>query len=67
MMELTGQDRVFILPTLIAVVVATLIARSERRSIYEARLPDRDVVERLQAREPRGHRPLEESKKRDGK
>jgi len=56
MMELTGQDRVFILPMLIT-VVATLIARSiERRSIYEARLSDQDVAERLQARKPKGHR-----------
>ncbi len=55
MMELTGQARLFALPMLIAIVVATATARSiEMRSIYEARLTDADVAERLRAREPGG-------------
>ena len=37
-MELTGRDRSFILPMLIAVVIATVVARTlDERSIYEAR------------------------------
>jgi len=37
---------------LIAIVVATATARSiEKRSIYEARLTDAEVAERLRARE----------------
>jgi hypothetical protein len=40
---------------LVAIVVATATARSiERRSIYEARLSDEEVAERLRAREPGG-------------
>jgi H+/Cl- antiporter ClcA len=55
MMELTGQARAFALPMLAAIVIATLTARLiEWRSIYEARLTDEEVEERLLAREPRG-------------
>jgi chloride channel protein, CIC family len=52
MMELTGRDRSFILPMLLAVGTATLTARTiELRSIYEARLTDGQVEERRKARE----------------
>jgi chloride channel protein, CIC family len=51
MMELTGRDRSFILPMLIAVGMATLTARTiELRSIYEARLTDEQVEERRRER-----------------
>ena len=44
MMELTGRDRSFILPLLLAVGTATLVARSiESRSIYDARLTDEEI------------------------
>ena len=53
MMELTGRDRSFIAPMLLAVAVATVVARTiEMRSIYEARLSDAEVAERKMAREP---------------
>jgi chloride channel protein, CIC family len=53
MIELTGRDLSSILPILIAVVSATIVARSiEIRSIYEARLTDEQVRERLEEREP---------------
>jgi H+/Cl- antiporter ClcA len=52
LMELTGRDRSFILPLLLAVGTATLVARTiEPRSIYEARLSDEDVEARLRWRE----------------
>jgi chloride channel protein, CIC family len=52
MIELTGRDRSFILPLLIIVGIATLIARSiEPRSIYDARLTDEQVEERQKLRE----------------
>ncbi len=55
MMELTGQARAFALPMITAIVVATVTARLiEWRSVYEARLTDAEVAERLLAREPRG-------------
>ncbi len=55
MMELTGQARAFALPMITAIVIATATARLiEWRSIYEARLTDEEVAERLLAREPRG-------------
>jgi chloride channel protein, CIC family len=55
MMELTGQARAFALPMLATIVIATATARLiEWRSVYEARLTDAEVAERLQAREPRG-------------
>jgi CIC family chloride channel protein len=51
MMELTGRDRSFIMPMLLAVAIATLVARSiEPRSIYEARLTDEEVEARLRIR-----------------
>jgi H+/Cl- antiporter ClcA len=53
MMELTGRDRSFILPLLVAVVTATLVSRTiELRSIYDARLTDEGVAARRQMREP---------------
>jgi chloride channel protein, CIC family len=53
MIELTGRDLSSILPILIAVVSATIVARSiELRSIYEARLSDEQVRKRLEEREP---------------
>ena len=52
MMELTGRDRSFIVPLLLAVGTATLVARTiEPRSIYDARLTDEEVQARLKARE----------------
>ena len=52
MMELTGRDRSFILPLLLVVATATLVARSiEPRSIYDARLTDEEVEARRKARE----------------
>jgi len=53
MMELTGRDRSFIAPMLLAVAAATVVARTiEMRSIYEARLSDEQVAERKMARDP---------------
>jgi len=47
MMELTGRDRSFIAPLLLAVGTATLVARSiELRSVYDARLTDEQVKAR---------------------
>jgi chloride channel protein, CIC family len=52
MMELTGRDRSFILPLLIIVGTATLIARSiDSRSIYDARLTDEQIEQRQKLRE----------------
>jgi CIC family chloride channel protein len=52
MIELTGRDRSFILPLLLVVGIATVIARSiEPRSIYDARLSDEQVEQRLKLRE----------------
>jgi H+/Cl- antiporter ClcA len=51
--ELTGRDRSFILPLLLAVVTATLVARTlDRRSIYDARFTDTEVKSLQQARAP---------------
>ena len=53
MMELTGHDRSFVAPLLLAVVGATLVSRGiEPRSIYDARLSDEQVNARLKTREP---------------
>ena len=53
MMELTGQDRSFIAPLLLAVVTATLVSRLiEPRSIYDARLTDEEIAKRQRLREP---------------
>jgi CIC family chloride channel protein len=52
-MELTGRDRSFVLPLLVAVVLATLVARTlDSRSIYEARLSRREIQKLLLARKP---------------
>jgi CIC family chloride channel protein len=52
MMELTGRDRSFVVPLLLAVVGATVVARTiEQRSIYEARLTDAQIAERHELRE----------------
>ena len=52
MMELTGEARAFALLMLLSIVVATMTACT-MRSIYEARLSDAEVAERVRAREPR--------------
>ena len=52
-MELTGQDRAFIAPLLLAVIIATLVSRMiEPRSIYDARLTDEQIEQRQKLREP---------------
>ncbi len=51
-MELTGYARVAIVPLLLVVATATLIARTiEPRSIYDARLTDAQVRDRQKARD----------------
>jgi chloride channel protein, CIC family len=53
MMELTGQDRSFIAPLMLAVVIATWVSRLiEPRSIYDARLTDEEIAQRQRFREP---------------
>jgi H+/Cl- antiporter ClcA len=50
--ELTGLDRSFIVPLLLAIVTATLVARTiEPRSIYEARLSESQVEARRKVRD----------------
>jgi H+/Cl- antiporter ClcA len=52
MMELTGYARAAVVPMLLMVATATLIARTiEPRSIYDARLTDEQVRERQRARD----------------
>ena len=52
MIELTGQDRTFIVPMLVTVFVATAVARTiDQRSIYDARLTDAQLAERQRLRE----------------
>jgi H+/Cl- antiporter ClcA len=52
MMELTGRDRSFILPMLVVVGTATLVARSiEPRSIYDAKLTDEEIEARQKMRD----------------
>ena len=52
LMELTGQDRSFILPLLLVAGTATLAARSiEPRSIYDAKLSDEEIAERQKIRD----------------
>jgi CIC family chloride channel protein len=52
MIELTGRDRSFIVPVLVAVAVATLVARAiDARSIYDARLSDAQLTQRQEQRE----------------
>jgi chloride channel protein, CIC family len=51
--ELTGRDRSFILPLLLSVGTATVVARTiDRRSIYDARFTDKEVKGLQQARAP---------------
>jgi CIC family chloride channel protein len=51
-MELTGKDRIFILPLILIVTLSALIARSfEHRSIYDARLDDEQIASRQRMRE----------------
>jgi chloride channel protein, CIC family len=52
MIELTGHDRSFVLALLVAVVTATLVARTiDSRSIYDARLSDEELEERQKLRQ----------------
>jgi H+/Cl- antiporter ClcA len=52
LLELTGRDRTFIVPMLVAVAGATLVARSiDARSIYDARLSDAQLAERQRRRD----------------
>jgi H+/Cl- antiporter ClcA len=52
LMELTGYARSAVVPLLLIVVTATLIARTiEPRSIYDARLTDAEVERRQQERD----------------
>jgi chloride channel protein, CIC family len=52
MMELTGRDRSFILPLLLIVGMATLVARTiEPRSIYDTRLSEEELHERQRQRD----------------
>jgi H+/Cl- antiporter ClcA len=52
MMELTGRDRSFVLPLLLAVGTATLVARTiEPRSIYDAHLSEDEIAKRQKMRE----------------
>lgn len=51
MMELTGHARSFVVPLLLVIAIATLVARTiELRSIYEARLSDAEVSQRQRQR-----------------
>jgi H+/Cl- antiporter ClcA len=53
MLELTGRDRSFILPMVLAVVGATVTARTlDVRSIYDARFTDREMESVQRARRP---------------
>jgi H+/Cl- antiporter ClcA len=53
MFELTGHNRSFIAPMLLAVTSATLFARwIEPRSIYDAKLNDEQLAARIAARSP---------------
>jgi chloride channel protein, CIC family len=52
LIEMTGHARAFVVPLLLIVVTATLIARTiEPRSIYDARLSDEQIAERQKLRE----------------
>jgi H+/Cl- antiporter ClcA len=53
MFELTGHNRSFAAPMILAVTTATLVARViEPRSIYDAKLDDEQVAARIAARAP---------------
>jgi H+/Cl- antiporter ClcA len=55
-MELTGRDRSFAAPLILAVCLATLVSRSlEARSLYDAKLSDKEVRDRMESREPSAH------------
>jgi chloride channel protein, CIC family len=52
-MELTGRDRSFVLPLLLIVVTATVVARTlDPRSIYDARFSKREIENLLRKRKP---------------
>ena len=52
LMELTGRDRSFVLPLLIVVCLATMVARTiEPRSIYDAKLTDAEIQARQKLRD----------------
>jgi H+/Cl- antiporter ClcA len=52
-MELTGQDRSFVLPLLLIVVTATLVARTlDSRSIYDARFTKHEIEVLQEERRP---------------
>jgi CIC family chloride channel protein len=52
-MELTARDRSFILPLVLAVVTATIVARTlDPRSIYDARFTAREIEDLQRARKP---------------
>ena len=52
MIELTSHARAFIVPLLLIVAVATLVARTiEPRSVYDARLSDAEVLQRQRDRD----------------
>jgi H+/Cl- antiporter ClcA len=52
-MELTGMDRSFVLPLILVVVTATVVARTlDSRSIYDARFTDTEIDRQEQARRP---------------
>jgi H+/Cl- antiporter ClcA len=56
MIELTGRDRTFIIPMIVAAAGATLISRTiDPRSIYDARLTDAELQERQRQREQPTH------------
>ena len=51
--ELTGQDRSFIAPLLLAVILATVVSRMiEPRFICEARPTDEQIAQTQKLREP---------------
>lgn len=52
-MELTARDRSFVLPLILGVVTATVVARTfDTRSIYDARLSSREIESLQNARKP---------------
>jgi H+/Cl- antiporter ClcA len=52
-MELTARDRSFMLPLLVVVVTATVVARTlDPRSIYDARLTDQELSKQISDRKP---------------
>jgi H+/Cl- antiporter ClcA len=52
-MELTARDRSFMLPLLVVVVTATVVARTlDPRSIYDARLTDQELDQQIKDRRP---------------